>query len=78
MMSSPEDIRTHMKVVGADDELVGTVDKVEGSRIKLARSDPKAGGKHHYIPTEWVESVEGEQVYLRQSAQEICRQWQSS
>jgi hypothetical protein len=78
MMNSPENIRTHMKVIGSDDQPVGTVDKVEGDRIKLAKNDPQAGGKHHYIPTEWVDSVEGDQVCLRQPAQEACQQWQTS
>jgi len=78
MMNSPENIRTHMKVIGADEEPVGTVDKVEGNRIKLAKSDPQAGGKHHYIPTDWVETIEGDQVQLRQNAQEACQQWQNA
>ena len=43
-------IREHMKVVGADRQPVGTVDHVEGDEIKLAKNDPQAQGKHHYIP----------------------------
>ena len=70
-------IREHMKVMGSDEQLVGTVDKVEGDRIKLAKNDPQAGGKHHYIPTDWVESVEGDEVCLRQKAQEARQQWQA-
>jgi hypothetical protein len=72
-----ENIREHMKVIGSDRQPVGTVDHVDGSRIKLAKNDPQAGGQHHYIPTDWVDRVDGEQVYLRQKAQEACRQWQS-
>jgi hypothetical protein len=68
-------IREHMKVVGSDRQPVGTVDKVEGARIKLSRSDPQARGQHHYIPADWVESVEGDQVCLRQKAQDACQQW---
>jgi len=68
-------IREHMKVVGSDRQPVGTVDKVEGD--KLAKNDPQAGGKHHYIPSDWVDSVEGDQVCLRQRAQEACQQWQA-
>ena len=71
------DIREHMKVVGSDRQPVGTVDKVEGDRIKLARNDPQAGGQHHYIPSGWVDRVEGDQVCLRQRAQEACQQWQT-
>ena len=69
-------IREHMKVVGSDRLVVGTVDHVEGDRIKLAKNDPQAGGKHHYIPTDWVERVEGDEVCLRQKAQEARQQWE--
>jgi hypothetical protein len=74
----PQFIREHMKVIGSDRQLVGTVDKVEGNRIKLARNDPQAGGQHHYIPSEWVDRVDGDNVCLRQNAQEATRQWQNA
>jgi hypothetical protein len=34
---SMADIKEHMEVIGADGVHVGTVDKVEGSRIKLTK-----------------------------------------
>jgi hypothetical protein len=68
-------IREHMKVVGSDRQPVGTVDKVEGDKIKLSRSDPQAQGRHHYIPSDWVDSIQGDQVCLRQNAQEACQNW---
>jgi hypothetical protein len=71
-------IRESMKVVGSDQQPVGTVDRVEGDRIKLARSDAQAGGEHHYIPASWVDRIDGDQVCLRQSAQEARSQWQSA
>ena len=71
----PANIREHMKVIGSDRQPVGTVDKVEGDRIKLSRSDPQARGQHHYIPSDWVDRVEGDQVCLRQKAQDACQQW---
>ena len=70
-------IREHMKVVGSDRQPVGTVDHVEGDRIKLTRGDPQAGGRHHYIPADWIDRVEGDQVCLRQSAQEACQNWKT-
>jgi hypothetical protein len=70
-------IREHMKVVGSDRQPVGTVDHVEGERIKLAKNDPQSGGRHHYIPGDWVDSVEGDEVCLRQSAQEACSNWKT-
>lgn len=71
-------IREHMKVVGSDRQPVGTVDRVEGDRIKLAKNDPQAKGQHHYIPQDWVDHVEGDKVCLRQNAQEACSQWQNA
>lgn len=73
-----QEIREHMKVVGKDRQPVGTVDHIEGDRIKLAKNDPQANGKHHYIPADWVESVDGEQVCLRQNAKDACQQWLDS
>ena len=73
-----ENIRSHMKVIGSDRQPVGTVDHVEGDRIKLAKNDPQAGGRHHYIPADWVDSVEGDEVCLRQKAQEARQQWQNA
>lgn len=76
-MEQTSQIREQMKVVGSDRQPVGTVDKVEGDRIKLAKNDPQAQGQHHYIPADWVERIDGQQVCLRQKAQEACQQWQS-
>lgn len=71
------EIRERMKVVGSDKQPVGTVDKVEGDRIKLTRTDPQAQGQHHYIPSDWVERIEGDQVCLRQNAQDARQSWQT-
>lgn len=72
-----QNIREQMKVVGSDRQPVGTVDKVEGGRIKLTRNDPQSDGEHHYIPTDWVDSVKGQEVWLRQKAQEARQEWES-
>ena len=55
-------IREHMSVVGSDGEHVGTVDHVEGDRIKLTRTDSR-DGSHHYLPVTQVARVDN-QVYL--------------
>ena len=70
-----QNIREHMKVVGADRQPVGTVDHLDGDRIKLAKNDPQANGRHHYIPSDWVDRVEGDQVCLSKNAREACDQW---
>lgn len=69
-------IQEHMEVVGSDGGHVGTVDKVEGNRIKLTRKDPAAGGQHHYIPADMVASV-GSDVRLLQPAAQVMEQWQA-
>ena len=70
-------IKEHIEVVGSDGAHVGTVDHIEGSnRIKLTRRDPNAGGEHHYIPLDWVESVENDRVRLNKTGQEAQAQWQ--
>lgn len=72
-----ENIREHMKVVGSDGEHVGTVDKVDGSGIKLAKNDPQAAGQHHWVPQEWIESVDDE-VRLSKPAQQARSEWSDS
>lgn len=65
------DIKEHMDVIGADGVHVGTVDKVEGSRIKLTKADSGMGrhkGHHHYIDLGLVAGVEGQKVRLSANA----------
>ncbi|HWC55477.1 MAG TPA: DUF2171 domain-containing protein, partial [Sphingomicrobium sp.] len=58
--------REHMEVIGADGVHLGTVDRVEGDRIKLIRADSGIGHEehHHYIPRGLVADVEGDKVRL--------------
>ena len=65
-MSGFEDIREHMEVIGADGARIGTVDHVEGDRIKLIRADSGIGHEqhHHFIPRGLVAEVEGDRVRL--------------
>ncbi len=60
-------IKEHAEVIGADGVHVGTVDRVEGSRIKLTKKDSGEGsheGHHHFVPLELVADVEGDKVRL--------------
>lgn len=60
-------IREHMEVIGADGAHVGTVDEVEGDKIKLTKSDSGMGahsGHHHYLPLSQVSGVHGNQVRM--------------
>ncbi|SFK02412.1 hypothetical protein SAMN03159338_3025 [Sphingomonas sp. NFR04] len=70
-------IKEHMEVIGADGVHVGTVDHVDGGRIKLTKKDSAAQvegaegsheGHHHYIPGGLVAEVEGDKVRLSANA----------
>jgi hypothetical protein len=64
-------IREHMEVIGADGVHVGTVDHVDGDRIKLTKADSGQGshqGHHHYVPGGLVAEVEGDSVRLTANA----------
>jgi hypothetical protein len=64
-MTDVSEIRKHMEVVGADGVHVGTVDKVEGGRIKLTKADSGShSDHHHFISLGLVAAIEGDQVRL--------------
>ncbi|RYG37958.1 MAG: DUF2171 domain-containing protein [Burkholderiales bacterium] len=76
-MADTSAIREHMEVIGADGVHVGTVDKVEGGRIKLTKKDSGAdvvegtgshSGHHHYISAGLIAGVEGDKVRLSANA----------
>ena len=73
-MSGFEDIREHMDVIGADGAHLGTVDHVEGDRIKLIRADSGMAHHehHHYIPRGLVAEVEGDKVRLSANADVVA------
>ncbi len=66
-MTDASRIKEHMEVIGADGVHVGTVDRVEGQRIKLIKTDSGEGrhkGHHHFIPLSLVADIEGSKVRL--------------
>jgi hypothetical protein len=70
-MATTSKIREHMEVIGADGVHVGTVDRLDGNRIKLTKQDSGQGshkGHHHYVPTSLVAEVEGNKVRLSANA----------
>ncbi len=71
-MSFSTQIAEHSAVTGSCGGHVGTVDKVEGDRIKLTKKDDPDGtaAHHHYIPLSAVASVEGGEVKLKMPAEE--------
>ena len=76
-MVDASQIKEHAEVIGADGVRVGTVDHVEGGRIKLTKKDSGAQvneghsaheGHHHYIPLGLVADVEDGTVRLSANA----------
>jgi len=66
-MPAIDQVKEHMEVMGADGAHVGTVDRVEGKRIKLTKKDSGEGshkGHHHYIGSSLIADVEGNKVRL--------------
>ena len=66
-----DQIREHMEVIGADGVHVGTVDHVDGDRIKLTKADAadsygggQHSGHHHYLSLGLVAEIEGDTVRL--------------
>ena len=76
-MVDASQIQEHAEVIGADGVHVGTVDKVEGDRIKLTKKDsgPEVvegtgahEGHHHFISLGLVATVEDGTVRLSANA----------
>ena len=67
-MADLSQIREHMEIIGADGVHIGTVDHVEGDRIKMTRADSGShGDHHHYLSGGLVASVHENQVRLSAS-----------
>ena len=70
-MTDLSQVQEHAEVIGADGVHVGTVDHVDGDRIKLTKKDSGEGshkGHHHYVPGGLVAAVEGGTVRLSANA----------
>lgn len=70
MSGHAHQVKEHMEIVGSDGGHVGTVDKVEGDRIKLTKQDdPDGSGQHHhYVAVSGIAAVEGNRVRLSMPA----------
>jgi hypothetical protein len=60
-------VKEHAEVIGADGVHVGTVDHVQGDRIKLTKLD-SCDRKHHFVSAGLVAEVEGDRVRLSANA----------
>ncbi len=64
-------IKEHAEVIGADGVHVGTVDHIDGDRIKLTKKDSGEGshqGHHHYISQGLIADIEDGTVRLSANA----------
>lgn len=61
-------IKEHMEVSDSRGQHVGTVDGLEGDRIKLTRSD-SSDHMHHFVPLDAVDRIDDNRVYLKQGTQ---------
>jgi hypothetical protein len=68
-MTTATDIREHMEVVGSDGLHVGTVDHMDGERIKLTKSDA-VDGHHHYVDMDLVERIDSK-IHLSKPAEDV-------
>ena len=70
-MAGYDDVKEGMEVIGADGVHLGTVDRIEGDRLKLTKKDSGQGsheGHHHYLSRGLVAAVDGDQVRLSANA----------
>lgn len=63
-------IKENMELIGADGIHVGTVDLVEGDRIKLKTHDDHGvhDTHHHYVEMGFIAGVEGDKIRLSANA----------
>jgi hypothetical protein len=76
-MVDKSQIQEHAEVIGADGVHLGTVDHLDGDRIKLTRTDSPQGpdgegAKHHYIPLGLVADIEDGKVRLSANADVVA------
>jgi len=76
MNASPEiknisQIKPNMPVVCSDNGQFGVVDHIEGKSLKLNKDDK---GQHHYIPLDWVKSVDAK-VHIDRPGKQAMADW---
>lgn len=74
-MPIEDEIKEHMEIVGSDGEHVGTVDHLDGHRMKLTRTDPAAGGEHHFIHVDNIDAVIDGKIMLNRTGEQARDEW---
>lgn len=72
-MVNASEVREGMTVLAADGEAVGTVDVIEGQRMRL-EAGPVGGGEPRYLPLVWISRING-RVHLKRTAAELRASW---
>jgi hypothetical protein len=67
-MADLSKIPEHAEVIGADGVHVGTLDHVDGNRLKLTKQD-SGDQRHHYIDAGLIADIEGNKVRLSAKAE---------
>ncbi len=74
-MISSQEIKPGMPVVCSNDGQFAVVDHMEGSdTIKLKRDK---SGQHHFIPLDWVKSVD-EKVHIDRPGDQAMQEWRTA
>jgi hypothetical protein len=60
-------ISEHMEVSDCNGQHVGTVDELDGDKIKLTKSD-SMDDMHHFLSLDDVDRISDNRVYLKQDA----------
>ena len=69
--SQREKIKPSMPVVDSSNAPFATVDNIEGSSLKLTKDEK---GQHHYIPLEWVRTVD-DKVHIDRLGAQATTGW---
>lgn len=75
-MTDTSKIRAGMEVVGSLHGYVGKVDAIDGNAIRLAHEDPGPDSEYHFIPLDWVASVD-EAVHLNRPYDDAMHEWKT-
>ena len=59
-------IKQNMEIADHAGRHVGTVDEIDGDRIKLTRND-SGDGAHHFIALDHVDMIADNRIYLKHS-----------
>ena len=70
-MVTSDEIKPDMPVLCSENGQVAVVDHLDKGAIKLKKDK---SGQHHYIPLNWVKSVDT-QVHLDTPGDQVLREW---